>query len=561
VTHPKGRQPIGVNQPPYGGTDYPFVNPSSDVQYLLGDLYLSYEDDNCEFTYPFKISRLYGFDDAGTPGPANDHDIIIKDADGVTVFDSTAATAEYAERSWASRLLIIEWVIRATYDSGGNRSPSTGSAICRVTKHTEWSPEDSASTYSADFAPANGDLDARAYNKLPLRVRSILVGTTRIEGDNLQLESGNNVAIAVEPDALELTFDEIGGGTIGSRIDGGRFVNPVVIQAEPGDGLGRATACEGADPIVRLINGIGPDPCGNVSVDLGGCYRASPPVFRGPGSLYSVSMEATEAEYYSPSAFSWAGDPSATQINSKASLQLTNRCGPCCDCDYFVRTYKGLDRQWDRWAAISDQTEDARDLYKLNIARWLAQKECRESRPLRLVTVPEPQCKLAVGASFCNVTTCCLIPFQLRVTFEVFDPDGSPSTIDFSTVVCNQTTIEGSQFTEGREKYEVAGSWPVYDIYYDYADARSTSLVSFRVCIPNCTNHTVKITLTAHASNPADCENIPLTTVTVPDEILALWPTTPHNQTLALTTKVVPLSDAKRTSEVCECPPFDRSGG
>ena len=91
------RQPIGVNQPPSGGTNYPFVRPSEDIQYLLGDVYLSYPDDSYTYEYPLRIEWLYGFGTApvtppaGYPTPTHTHDVIIKDANDVTVFDSTLA--------------------------------------------------------------------------------------------------------------------------------------------------------------------------------------------------------------------------------------------------------------------------------------------------------------------------------------------------------------------------------------------------------------------------------------------------------------------------------------
>ena len=147
MTPPRARHPIGVNQPPNGGNDYPFVRPSPDIEHLLGDLYLSYPDDTCSYAYPFRIQWMYGFGDktvtppAGYPTPTHDYDILIKDDNDVTVFDSTLTgtgddsdnIAPYVTSVWYDRLVIIEWT---------NASKDT---VCRCTKFIGWD------SYSTDY--------------------------------------------------------------------------------------------------------------------------------------------------------------------------------------------------------------------------------------------------------------------------------------------------------------------------------------------------------------------------------------------------------------------------
>lgn len=146
-TPPRARHPIGVNQPPNGGNDYPFVRPSPDIQFLLGDFYLSYPDDTCSYEYPFRIEWMYGFGDktvtppTGYPIPANGHDILIKDANNATVFDSclcgvaddSSNVVPYVSRVWYDRLLIIEWT-NASKD-----------VVCRCSKFIGWD------SYSTDY--------------------------------------------------------------------------------------------------------------------------------------------------------------------------------------------------------------------------------------------------------------------------------------------------------------------------------------------------------------------------------------------------------------------------
>ena len=115
----RGRQPIGVNQPPNSGTNYPFVRPSPDVQHLLGDFYLSYKETTTCYAYPFNVTWLYGFGDeepASPSGktPTHDHDIEIKDDNGVIVFDSSVNDVTYREFLWGDRFLIVEWQLQRT---------------------------------------------------------------------------------------------------------------------------------------------------------------------------------------------------------------------------------------------------------------------------------------------------------------------------------------------------------------------------------------------------------------------------------------------------------------
>lgn len=133
MANTRGRQPIGVNQPPGGGTNYPFVQPSSDIQYLLGDLFVSFDDLDDTYVFPLKVSWMYGFGTnavappAGYPAPTHAQDIIVTDANDVVVFDSTTAT-KFTSDVWDSRLLILEW--------------TNTDSILRCVQHTEWTQAD-----------------------------------------------------------------------------------------------------------------------------------------------------------------------------------------------------------------------------------------------------------------------------------------------------------------------------------------------------------------------------------------------------------------------------------
>src|ERR1051326_8371380 len=89
------RVPFGVSQPPGHGASYPFMSPSTEIQRLLGDFYLVYED--AGYVMPFSVAWLYGFGDqvvaapSGFPAPTHARDLVITDAEGTVVFDSTTA--------------------------------------------------------------------------------------------------------------------------------------------------------------------------------------------------------------------------------------------------------------------------------------------------------------------------------------------------------------------------------------------------------------------------------------------------------------------------------------
>ena len=69
MSNPRGRQSIGVNQPPSGGSNYPFTQPSDDIKELLGDFFVSFDDIDEEIVYPLRVVWLYGFGDVSVSAP------------------------------------------------------------------------------------------------------------------------------------------------------------------------------------------------------------------------------------------------------------------------------------------------------------------------------------------------------------------------------------------------------------------------------------------------------------------------------------------------------------
>ncbi len=516
VLDPHGREPIGVNQPPGYGYDYPFIAPSADVQLLLGDFYLSYEDNLCLYAMPFRVHWLYGFGDdvpappGDAPTPTHIKDLVVTDANGVVVFDSTTAL-NFRQQLWGNRLRIIEW---------------TGShQVCRCTMYLTWPPNVTPQTYSLSFSPANGVLDPRTCNRLPLRVRSLRVGLAQF-GGAVRWRAGYNIDLA---------------SNATPRTDGGRLVQQIAMDAVPGAGLGRAPGCTDAVALVRTLNQVQPDASGNFVLQVSDCYRARPSLLVEPVPAPSAIYAATGLNH----------------ANAQAAIALDNDCKPCCPCVYYVRTYKGLTSVWNKWVRVAQSAERVRDLFEANIARWLAQRDCRAQNTLNLVLGNNPSCKVFAGASYCNFSKCCLAPVELRFTLRKFT-NGVLVPWPSEETPITDATVEGSPIV-GEQKYAPMITGPVVRFTLDYANPQDASYAKFKVCVPCKATDTLEVTATAHTPDPAPAPKTQdiciLPTPTVPAPILAIWaaagvPETPTVR--AITVRTAPL-DPTPARYPCDC--------
>lgn len=371
----RGRQPISVNQPS-AGSNYPIVDPSDDIRYLLADAYLAYDRKAQPYQHPLRITYLYGLGDqpvsqpAGTPTPTHDYDVVIKDANDIVVFDSTlVAGTHFHTADWGDRLRIIEW---------------TGAeAVCRIVYHIGWSEGMEQLTYDEHIVPDSAVLDERVIDALPRRILSISVDDTTFEGGEVTLENGYNTTVATED------FEAIDGGQAGATI---------TISSQPNSGAGRYP-CEDDTTYIATINNVAPDERGNFALDAGGCYKLERP-FQITGSSGGIPL---------------------AQLTSANTLRLRNNCGACCECDDYVAVYESLRKLNNRYLNIRDDAEEIRDQLRLNRARWEEQRSCRTRESSRLTLVALPGQKVAVGAVFCNPSDECLHDVQLDVFFEIGD--------------------------------------------------------------------------------------------------------------------------------------------
>ena len=486
MADPRGRQPIGVNQPPGGGTNYPFVRPSSDIQYLLGDFYLSFPDDTCDHPYPFYVAWMYGFGTnvvtppVGYPTPTHAYDILVKDANDVTVFDSTGGGVTYSSSAWAGRLLIHEWVDEDNY------------VVCRCTEHTEWTQADIDDgldkTYDDYIVPTDGTLDGRTYGKIPQRVTKLTVGLTDLTGE-IAFEEGYNIGLTADTktsDLSQLELADIGfDQPTTSVIAGRRKTSYLTLAATPGLGTGTFPSCEGLSGSsieLRKLNGAVANEFGNVTLDTEdqSCLRIQRPIV-------TTRLDPREFEYYSP-LLTPSISPFGTSARTlaKSAIEMRNDCGPCCDCEYFARTYQGLKRQWFFYQGIATDAEGARNTLRKNVARWDDQKICRESKPLSVSVVQEPDCKISHSAIFGNTSKCCLVKVHFRFTFYYYRAGAVINPPELEYYDCQVTKIEGSSQSSGPEEYALIGDYPVYEAILDYMEPQANGRVTFRFCFPGC---------------------------------------------------------------------------
>jgi len=538
LTPPRARHPIGVNQPPNGGTDYPLVRPSPDIENLLGDFYLSYPDDTCSYAYPFRIQWMYGFGDktvtppAGYPIPTHDYDILIKDDNDVTVFDSCLCgigddsdnLVPYTTSVWYDRLVIIEW------------TDASKDTVCRCTKFIGW---DSYSTDYQDYddyiVPASidpdntpgGILSPRTYNKLPLRLRSLRVSSvygdlgTVLQGDII-LHSKYNIELQDNPSDLslgDLNLDDFGITLADPLIEGTRLTNRISIDSEPGLGSGVYPSCDPdttTAPLRRLNSAKGDDQQ-NIILDPGkDCIRLQRPVELTNDCPREFEFDGTAVGY---------SDTVAPYTN-----RLMNDCTACCDCDYFARTYQGLKRQWFSYQKISTDGLEARDQFNANIIRWNYQKECREGNPFVFDFHVVLDCHVDIRITFGNPSACCLVGVHMRVTFEYYNGTQWVSDSREDGIITN-AEIQTSENDEGPESYDVVGEFPVIDIATDYVQPSSPFQFGCKVSIPECSEGD-KLRVSAHVwwENELTPENATCNYPTLarpstdlPQEILDIW--------------------------------------
>jgi len=468
--HELGRMPIGVNQH-QGGDDYPFVAPSADVRQLLADASLSYRDDYCAYTRPFRLARLWGFG----CGPVAEgelavhtRDVLVEDAEGRTVFDTREAET-FETFAWGERLAVCRW--------------TAADIVLALVYYTAWNPDDTPTDFPYVLEPASAVFDERVSVQSPLQLRSIRVGDDGpvLRGSSVILRGGYNAEIAA-------------GSTV--QPDGGRVATTVTLTASPGLGLGRyAPQCADADVelVIRRINVLGGDDAGNFLLDADACHRVERP-------LVEEVAHPTDR----------------LAVVRAASLRLFNDCGPCVDCQDFINVYEACRRLRDRVADLVTRLNGLKDKYLANVIRLLQARQCREDTRLRLILQPECPQKVVIAAAYCNSGDACVHNLVLLVSFDYANAEeGITAETTYEgtpDIVCNSTFRGGNvrpdsfrypgmaRMRLSQEPYVIGGTWPHFWAHFDQIQPGSAGYVTWRLSFPDGTSaHNVAAIADAYA--------------------------------------------------------------
>lgn len=466
MANTRGRQPIGINQPPGGGTNYPFVKPSSDIKYLLGDLFVSFDDLDDTYAFPLKVSWMYGFGTnvvappPGYPSPTHAQDIIVTDANDVVVFDSTTAS-KFTSDAWDSRLLILEW--------------TNTDSVLRCVQHTEWTQADIddglTQTYDDYIEPASGVLQVDTWYKMPKRITSLQVGVTTVNQTNVvTFSEGYNMSIG-QSDLAIAAQPLPRFGDAKPLVEGTRASSSVLFASESGAGLGIFPGCSDQVLEIKTLNRVASNAYQNFTYDTEGCIRSQRPV----GLTSSFPREFDYASFVLPAA------------EAAAAIETLNDCTNCCDCTYFAQTYQGLKRQWFLYRDVAEQAETARNLYQENIDRWEIQKTIRERDTLRLRVSMNGSCKVDWGFAHCNASRCCITNVKADITF-LYYLNGVLTEPENAGYDCEVSEIDGSEDCNGAAPIvlDVNATGQHAEAFWDFADPQFVTTVRGRFCFPDC---------------------------------------------------------------------------
>lgn len=465
---PHGRAPIGVAQ--RRGGNYPFVNPSEDVQDLFADLYLQYEDPadyDAELT-PYELPlRLVMVRGLGVLGPKvkpsnwptiaevepHDVDLVIMDCKNRVVVATQAQALTFRERAWGDRLHLYDW--------------TAANFVLRAVVHTKWPPEGiepAAHDYPSRFFPADGRLDIRGMLRMPKRLRSVIVGLTTIS-EEFMLDAGYNIELDHVGTLQEVSsLTDAIRGLLPQTQGGGRKGNKITILGTAGGGLGRYPGCSDVDIVLRRINGEAPNDYGDFLLQVAGRDGSAQ-------SCYWLERPTTVLSEY----------PRVVAV-TPATLQINNDCGPCCDCPDYVEVKLAIDALWAKWRTLGQESEAIRDLYADNRQRWLDQKSCREARPQRINLSASCDGFVGVAYTYCHMSPTCSGPLETNFTVTTYR--GGVATALGENVYPNKTTKNEGSGDSRLHPYNLQGSLPSLVAYWEALDGHKSARLTFllRMC-------------------------------------------------------------------------------
>jgi hypothetical protein len=428
---PGGRAGIGVIQP-QSGLDYPLVQPSEDIRFLLADFYLAFDDrgeyapDTPPAKAPFQIAYLCNIGCAANEPPADmppprnntDADIIVTDANGRVILNTALGVINYTARDWNTDYRIYEW--------------RTADAVCRLVAHTTWATTDGdARHYDKYLVPQNAELDPRAVYKMPRRVRSLSVRQ-------------KNGTLTLGPYTGKFVFNQGYNTTlVPAPTTTTRFVVDTAIDfaAVAGTGRGFYPVCGDVidedtkelipQPIIT-INGINGTPDGNFLLVGRDCLYVRLPTQEDELCVNQFDPVTGQAALICTS-----GPVPIPAVD----LQVGADCLPCCECPDYVKTALYMNKVCELYKKISDYTTAAKETHEENIKRWAERLSCAIANPLKLALVPQNCPFLDIVVMICYPCSDCLAESELTLVLATNPALDADSVV---SVVCGYTEIAGA---------------------------------------------------------------------------------------------------------------------
>lgn len=384
------------------------------------------------FFPPLHISRMHD-DGAGKPGV-----IRIKDANDVTVFDSAECVKTIS--NWGD-YYVIQW-IGTSGASVGSLCRLVGRSAVHLTINSAWvttsalrdvftvtvsySTPYSLPTYANSGATFDGlILDPMTATVRPPRLDSVTVGTETITDATINISPGYNAAWR------SVAAPQRAGAIPNSKI---------YVDLLGGGGLGFPPDCNSTSPLLRYLGGVGADQYGGIRLSATDCYSA----------------------YVSAPIVNDVAEPPA------ATITLRNDCKPCYECSAFESVYTAMRVMNDRLLVLGGRGDAINNTYNLMRARWLKEKACRESKPVRVMLLGSDagggNTWVTAVVTFGNSAGTCLGRVGINLHWNLSAGVSIPS-LDIT-----QTRRYLAQ--AGRpQPYTLGGAWPDYTGSWDYVPA------------------------------------------------------------------------------------------
>lgn len=264
------------------------------------------------------------------------------------------------------------------------------------------------------YAPPGSVLDERAWGAANPSVRVIVVNGVEISAGRVVIKGGYNMDVSADVAAGTVTLAAVSGGGEGVYAD-----------------------CGPGDPVLRTVSRTPPSTAG--------------------------AFQLTGAECLSVSA-------------AENAVVITGDCRPCLDCEDIIRLYKALKQADAAGAALAARLANSIAQYNDAVARWNAQRDCREAEPLKISVAPYRSggttcASIMVG--YCNTTQSCQADASLTLTWS------APVTGQY---------VNGSGVlyppTGSPVAYAPGGSWPAFDVGWGSIDPGRSSRFKGSFCFP-----------------------------------------------------------------------------